>query len=79
MKLFTVKKGLNAASLKPKGNIYPADETQIGAPYYNQVLMALDLKVMSTDGNGNFNPQGNMTRAEVAEAFVTLLDLTGDI
>ncbi len=79
IKLIEVKKGLSPGSMKPGATIYISDETGILDKFYNPVLAALDLKVMSVDSDGNFKPNGTMTRAETAAAFVKLLQLTGDI
>lgn len=79
LRLFAAKKGVNAGSLKPGGNVYISDEADIDAPYYNSVLMIVDMGVMSVNSDGNFLPDANMTRAEVSVALVRLLERTGDI
>lgn len=79
LKLFAVKKGVDADSLRPGGNVYINDEADIDAAYYNSVLMMVGLEVMNTNGEGNFVPSADMTRAEVSVAFVRLLELTGDM
>ena len=79
LKLFAVKKGLNINSLKPRGIIYISDEESIGKYYYNQVLTIVDLGVMTINSKGNFAPRASITRAEIFEAFVRLLKLTGDM
>lgn len=79
MQLFGAKKGIDAGSLRPGGNINIEDEADIDSAYYNSVLMIVDLGVMSIDSEGRFAPAANMTRAEVSVAFVRLLELTGDM
>lgn len=79
LKLFSTKTGANISALKPSGRVDIADESKIGSVYYNYVLMAVDMGVMSTDENRNFNPSGQMTRAEVVAAFCKLLKITGDL
>lgn len=79
LKLFAVKKGVDAESLRPGGNVCINDDTDIDAVYYNSVLMIVDMGVMNTNDDGNFIPGANMTRAEVTAAFVRLLELTGDM
>ncbi len=78
LKLFAVKKGVSTGSLKPGGNIDIADEKSIDDNYYSQVVMIVDMKVMSLDGSGKFNPVNQMTRAELVTAFVRLLELAGE-
>lgn len=78
-RLFSVKKGVDAASLRPAGRTFISDESSIGDDYYNSVIIIVDIGVMSLDGSGRFNPGGTVTRAEAAEAFVRLLRLTGDL
>ena len=79
LKLLSVKKGVNMASLRPGGRIIIADESSINEEYFHPVLMIVDLEVMGLDGNGRFSPGNQMTRAEVVTAFVKLLELTGDL
>ncbi len=79
LKLFSSKKGVSADSLRPGGNIYINDDTDIEDAYYNPVMMIVDMGIMSTDSSGNFTPEGSMTRAEVTVAFVRLLETTGDM
>lgn len=78
LKLFAVKKGVSPGSLKPRGSIDIADESGIGDNYYNQVVMIVDMKVMSLDDSGKFYPVNQMTRAELAAAFARLLELAGE-
>jgi hypothetical protein len=78
-RLFCVKKGIDAASLKPAGRVVISDESNISDEYYASVIMVVDINVMRLDGNGKFNPRGTVSRAELAEAFVRLLRLTEDI
>ena len=77
--LFTVKKGLNAASLRPGGSVYINDDAKIEDSLYNSVIIVVDKKVMTLDANGNFNPHRNLSRAEVTVTLVRLLELTGDM
>ena len=79
LKLFSAKKGVSADSLRPGGNIYINDDTEIDDAYYNPVMMIVDMGIMSIDSSGNFTPEGSMTRAEVTVAFVRLLEKTGDM
>ena len=79
LKLFAAKKGVNADSLRPGGNVYINDESDIDEIYYNPVLMIVDMGVLDINGDGNFIPGANMTRADVTVAFVKLLELTGDM
>ncbi len=79
IKLFAVKKGVSESSLRAGGNILLNDEANIDDRFYNQVLLAVDMKLMETDAKRNFRPGANVTRAEAAVAFVKLLQLTGDI
>ncbi len=78
LKLFAVKKGVNAASLKPGGNIDIADESSIGDAYYSPVVLVVSMDIMSLDANGKFYPLNQMTRAELAAAFVRLLEKAGE-
>lgn len=79
LKLFSVKKGVNAASLKPGSRITIKDEGSIGDDYFNPVLMIVDMKIMSLDGSGSFYPGNQMTRAEVVASFAKMLQMTGDL
>lgn len=79
LQLFAVKKGVSAGSLRPGGYISINDEAAVDAPYYNSVLMIVDMGVMSVNSEGNFLPDANMTRAEVSVAFVRILQMTGDM
>ena len=79
LKMFSVKKGVSMDSLKPGGRAGITDEGSIGDDYFSSVLIIVDMRVMSTDDSGNFNPAGQMTRADVAAAFVKLLKMTGDM
>jgi hypothetical protein len=79
LKLFSTKTGANVSGLKPSGRVDIADESKISSGYYGYVLMAVDMGVMSTDENRNFDPSGQMTRAEVVAAFCKLLKITGDL
>lgn len=78
LKLFSVKKGVSADSLKPAGRLVIADENSIGNDYFQPVLMIVDMKVMELDAAGKFYPGNQMTRAEVVAAFVKLLRLAGE-
>lgn len=79
LKLFSVKKGISIAGLKPGGRVVMEDEAAIRDEYYQSVVMIIDMEVMDTDGSGRFNPDGQMTRAEVVASFARLLELTGDL
>lgn len=79
IKLFSVKKGVSADRLEPGGILYIEDEGDIGDKYYKPVLMAVDMEVMSVDGEGRFNPGKNMTRAEVVAGFVKMLRQAGEV
>jgi hypothetical protein len=78
-RLFSVKKGVDAGSLRPSGRTYISDESGVRDDYYNSVVIIVDIGVMTLDASGRFNPGGTITRAEAAEAFVRLLRLTGDL
>jgi hypothetical protein len=78
LKLFAAKKGVSTGSLKPGGNVDIADESGIDDNYYNPVVLIVDMKVMSLDDSGKFYPVNQMTRAELAVAFVRLLELAGE-
>lgn len=79
LKLFSVKKGVSMASLRPGGRVDIADENSIGDEYFSPVQMIVDMRVMSLDDSGKFYPGNEMTRAEVVAAFVRLLQITGDL
>lgn len=79
LNLFSAKKGINAAAIKPAGRTSIKDENSIGDVYYQPVLIMVDIKVMELDGSGRFNPDSTMTRAEVVTAFTKLLKQTGDL
>ena len=79
IKLFAVKKGVNETALRPGRTIMLNDEADVGDAFYSRVLLAVDLDFMEADSDYNFRPLACITRAEVAAAFVRLLELTGDI
>ncbi len=79
VKLFAVKKGLDASSLRPSAGISISDEGSIDDEFYLPVVLIVDIDVMQLDEMGRFRPVGTMTRAEVVAAFARLLELTGDI
>ncbi len=76
MKLFSIKTNAGLSGLRPSKNVEIADESHISSGYYNYVLMVIDMGVMSQDENNKFNPNGQMTRAEVVAAFSKLLEIT---
>lgn len=79
MTVYSQKTGANAQSLIPNRYIYISDEKGIKDIYYKHVLMTLDLGVFSLDQKGAFTPDSPVTRAELANAFVKILKITGDI
>lgn len=79
LNLFSAKKGIKAASVRPAGRLSIKDENSIDDAFYQSVLVILDIKVMELDGTGRFNPGATMTRAEVVTAFTNLLKQTGDL
>ena len=79
IKLFAVNKGVSGTALRPGGTIMLNDEADVSDIFYSSVIMTVDLNLMETDSSLNFKPLAFMTRAEVAAAFVRLLELTGDI
>lgn len=79
IKLFAAKKGVSESALRPNGRVDIADEGSVGKGYFNQVLLIVDMNVMELTFDGKFNPNNNMTRAEVVSAFVKLLEKTGDL
>lgn len=79
LKLFSVKKGAETENIIPGGRVWIADVSSIGDDYYSSVLVIVDMDVMSLDENGGFHPDRFMTRAEVAAAFVKLLEITGEL
>jgi len=79
LKLFSVKKGVNATAIRPGGRIAIKDENSIDEAYFQPVVVMVDMKIMDLDGNRNFSPAAAMTRAEVVAAFTKLLKQTGDL
>ncbi|NJD04763.1 MAG: ferrous iron transporter A, partial [Ruminiclostridium sp.] len=79
IKLLAAKKGVGRTALKPGRTIILNDEAEVGNTFYSGVILAVDLNLMETDPDYNFKPLGYMTRADIAAAFVKLLELTGDI
>jgi hypothetical protein len=79
LKLFSAKKGVNASAIRPGGRIAIKDESSMDETFYQPVVVIVDMKIMELDGNGKFNPNTAMTRAEVVAAFTKLLKQTGDL
>ena len=64
---------LLAGSLAPTANAAGVTFSDVpqGAWYYDVVTHLADSKVVSGKGNGQFDPQGNVTRAEMVKLLVT--------
>ncbi|MCX7920963.1 MAG: S-layer homology domain-containing protein [Clostridia bacterium] len=78
-KLYSVKMGISLDNYKPSKRIKIVDEATIGTKYYNSVVMLVDLKVMTVNEKGNFAPNAPVSRAQLVDAVVKLLELTGDM
>lgn len=79
MQLYSQKTGVDLNYLKPKKSIFINDESTIDSKYYKPVVMAIDLGFIALDGDGNFSPQGTVTRAQLITVLVRLLKNTGDL
>lgn len=79
MRIYSRMTGVDENRLKPGANIYIKDEGAIGDGYYKYVTAAVDLGLLTLDDNGGFNPKEAMTRASIADVFVKLLELAGEV
>jgi len=50
-----------------------------GTPGYNEVAIAADLGIISGKGDGSFDPNGKLTRAQMAKIFANAYNLKGKI
>jgi hypothetical protein len=79
MMVYSEKTGTRVESLLPGRYIYIGDEKEIDDIYFKQVLMTLDLGVMSLNPKGFFEPKKTVTRSELATSLIGILKLMGDI
>lgn len=79
MRVYSEKTGVNVQSLMPNRYIYISDEKDIADNYLKQVLLVVDLDVMSLDQGWAFGPQKPVTRAELAKTFVKILEIAKGI
>jgi len=79
MKVYSTKTGVNAINLIPNSSKIPKDMSKVDNMYYKDVLMCVDLGLLQLYGEGKFNPDGTISRGELASALVKLFKLTGDI
>lgn len=79
IKAYGLKTGIDPKNYLASSNIEIKDESDIGARYYQFVIMAVDTGVMSLDAGGNFLPKEAMSRSEVVAALTRMLELAGEI
>ncbi|HOM02824.1 MAG TPA: S-layer homology domain-containing protein [Acetivibrio sp.] len=79
MKVYCEKTGVNIQSLIPKRYVYISDERDVDSSLLKPVLLVLDLEVMTVGENGAFGPKKPVTRAELVESFVKILEITKEI
>ncbi|AEV67044.1 S-layer homology domain-containing protein [Acetivibrio clariflavus] len=79
MKIYSAKTGVNSVNLIPNSSKIPKDMSKVDDMYYKDVLICLDLGILQVSGEGRFNPDGTITRGELASCLVKLFKLTGDI
>lgn len=79
MLTYSYKTGVDIKSLIPNRYTYISDEKSINKANYKHVLMVVDLRFMLLNSNGTFLPDNQITRGQIATAFVRMLKHTGDI
>jgi hypothetical protein len=79
MMVYSTKTGVNINSLIPNRSNNIKDLSQVDSMYYKDVLISVDLGVISLDSGGKFDPNGTISRGEFVSAFVKVLKLTGDL
>jgi hypothetical protein len=79
MMMYSAKTGVNTISLIPNSSKSAKDMSRVDKAYYKDVLICVDLGLIELNDEGRFIPDGTISRAELATAFVKLLKLTGDI
>lgn len=79
MMVYSAKTGVNTISLIPNSSKKAKDMSEVDNEYYKDVLISVDLGLMELSDEGEFIPAGTISRAELANSFVKLLKLSGDI
>ncbi|RXE59375.1 ferrous iron transporter A [Acetivibrio mesophilus] len=79
MKVYSEKTGANTQSLVPNRYIYISDEKDITDNFLKPVLLVLDMEVMGLGEESRFKPKNPVTRAELVESFVKILEITKEI
>lgn len=79
MMVYSNKTGVNTINLIPTSSKSARDMSKVDNAYYKDVLISVDLGLLELNDEGKFNPDGTISRGELASTFVKLLKLTGDI
>lgn len=79
MMVYSTKTGVNSSDLIPSRSNNAKDLSEVDNTYYKDVLISIDLDVLKLNNEGRFNPDGTISRGELASSFVKVLKLTGDI
>lgn len=79
MMIYSTKTGVNAISLIPNSSKIARDISKIDDMYYKDVLMCIDLGLLDLSDEGRFNPEGTISKGELANSIIRLFRLTGDI
>ncbi|NLD49562.1 MAG: ferrous iron transporter A [Clostridiaceae bacterium] len=79
MLVYSFKTGVDVEKYVPNKYFHIKDDASIGDSSYSYVLMAVDLGILGLEEENSFLPDTSIKRAELAQAFVKLLKLTGDI
>ncbi|OPZ88895.1 MAG: hypothetical protein BWY74_02949 [Firmicutes bacterium ADurb.Bin419] len=79
MMVYSFKTGVSVNSLIPNRSSTAKDLAKADDIYYKDVLISVDLGMLGLNDEGYFDPDGTISRGELASAFVKVLKLTGDI
>jgi hypothetical protein len=79
IKIYSEETGVDINSLKPGRNVFIKDESEINDKHYKSVVLTVDLGIYTLEGDRSFRPKSYVTRAEMIEALVKMLELTGEL
>jgi hypothetical protein len=75
VRIYCVRAGISEKNFRPGRIVNIEDEADIAGRYYRDVLIAIDLGLMSTDSEGYFHPQRSVSRAEAFVILNRLMDM----
>ncbi len=75
--LYAAGTGMDKESWQPSVLVWIEDDDELNSVYYKPVLFAVETGIMTTADGGYFRPRRNISRGELCEAVLKLVEMTG--